>query len=157
MRGGVVSQVIGVGRSQTSLQTAINCGVITEGTLDLASGVRQADLIVVCTPVDEIPYYVQRVAESCKPGALITDAGSTKGEIVARVAQARCQSTIWSESVHFVGSHPLAGNDKRGSDFARADLFVDRVVVVTPTACKAAVKTWMRCGNSGHRWGRRPC
>ncbi len=68
LRQGVVSQVIGVGRSQTSLQTAMNRGVISNGTLDLAVGVREADLIVVCTPVDEIPYYVERVAEACKPG-----------------------------------------------------------------------------------------
>jgi prephenate dehydrogenase len=115
------------------LQTAISRGVITAGTLDLAAGVRDADLIVVCTPVDEIPYYVERVAEACKSDALITDAGSTKADLVARIEQARAASGAWADSVHFVGSHPLAGNDKRGADFARADLFVDRVVVLTPT------------------------
>jgi len=134
LRQGVVGEVVGIGRSQTSLQTAISRGAITAGTLDLAAGVRDADLIVVCTPVDEIPYYVERVAEACKPGALITDAGSTKADLVARIERARSGSASWVDSVHFVGSHPLAGNDKRGSDYARADLFIDRVVVVTPTA-----------------------
>jgi prephenate dehydrogenase len=134
LREGVVSRVIGIGRSQTSLQTAISRGAISEGTLDLAAGVRDADLIVVCTPVDEIPYYVERAAEACQPGALITDAGSTKADLVARVQQARGRSNVWKDSVHFLGSHPLAGNDKRGSDYARADLFVDRMVVVTPTS-----------------------
>jgi prephenate dehydrogenase len=133
LRQGVVSQVIGIGRSQSSLQNAISHGVITEGTLDLAAGVRSADLVIVCTPVDEIPYFVQRAAEACKPDALITDAGSTKADVVARVEQARVLSTAWPHSVRFVGSHPLAGNDKRGAEYARADLFVDRIVVITPT------------------------
>jgi len=93
LREGVVSRVIGIGRSQTRLQTAISRGAISEGTLDLAAGVRDADLIVVCTPVDEIPYYVERAAEACQPGALITDAGSTKADLVARVQQARAEAT----------------------------------------------------------------
>jgi prephenate dehydrogenase len=133
LRGGIASQVVGIGRSPSSLQLAIDRGVITEATLDLAEGVREADLIVVCTPVDDIPNYVERVAEVCKPTALITDAGSTKALIVARLEEARAANSAWPATVHFVGSHPLAGNDRRGSDFAQADLFVDRVVVITPT------------------------
>jgi prephenate dehydrogenase len=133
LRRGVASDVVGIGRSQTSLQAAVNLGVITEATLDLDAGVREADLIVVCTPVDDIPHYVQRAAACCRPGTLITDAGSTKVQIVERVERAQAAGTGWGEGVRFVGSHPLAGNDKRGSDFANADLFVDRTVVVTPT------------------------
>lgn len=133
LRRGVVSGVVGIGRSQTSLQAAVNLGVVTEATLDLAAGVREADLVVVCTPVDDIPYYVERAAAHCRPGTLITDAGSTKVEIVERLEQAQAAGGDWVAGVRFVGSHPLAGNDKRGSVFANAELFVDRTVVITPT------------------------
>lgn len=132
LRRGVVSEVVGIGRSQSSLQAAVNLGVITEGTLDLAAGVRDADLVIVCTPVDDIPHYVQRTAACCRPGTLITDAGSTKAQIVERIEEAQTAEEGWVAGVQFVGSHPLAGNDKRGSDFANADLFVDRTVVITP-------------------------
>lgn len=134
LRRGVVSEVVGIGRSQTSLQAAVNLGVITEGTLDLAAGVADADLVVVCTPVDDIPHHIARIAGCCRPGTIITDAGSTKARIVADVERSQAAGAPWVSGVRFVGSHPLAGNDKRGSDHANADLFVERTVVVTPTA-----------------------
>ncbi|MEX2559334.1 MAG: prephenate dehydrogenase/arogenate dehydrogenase family protein, partial [Pirellulales bacterium] len=66
-------------------------------------------------------------AEVFRPGALITDVGSTKAEIVAALDGAL------SREVRFLGSHPLAGSEKSGPAAAAADLFVDRTVVVTPT------------------------
>ncbi len=138
LREGAASRVIGIGRSMTSLQLAKDRGIISHGTLDLAEGVREADLIIVCTPVDDIPAYVERAAAAAKAGALITDAGSTKAAMVAKISAAHRASRSWQPSVRYVGSHPLAGNDKRGSDYAEADLFVDRTVVVTPTAECAA-------------------
>jgi prephenate dehydrogenase len=120
----LADQIIGIGRRTNSLEKACALGCVTEITTNLAEGVLEAQLAVVCTPVERIALHVAEIAAHCPPDCLITDAGSTKGQIVASVpAKAR-----------FVGSHPIAGSEKSGPEAACADLFNDRVVVVTPTA-----------------------
>jgi prephenate dehydrogenase len=124
----LASTVVGIGRRAESLETARRVGAISDATLDLAAGVHAADLIVVCTPVQLIVEHVIEAARHCPAGALITDAGSTKGSIVTRL------DAVLDPQVRFVGSHPLAGSEKQGPAQANADLLVDRTVVVTPTA-----------------------
>jgi prephenate dehydrogenase len=124
----LAGRVVGVGRSRTALDTARQLGAIDEGCLDLGEGVRRAELIVFCTPVDLISEQVITAGSSCRPGALLTDAGSTKGAII-RAINGGLQT-----GVSFVGGHPLAGSEKRGPEHADADLFQGRVTVVTPTA-----------------------
>jgi prephenate dehydrogenase len=102
-------------------------GAVSEATTDVASGVAAAELIVVCTPVGKIVEYVRQAARHAPRGAILTDAGSTKGEIVAAL-----DGSLPSEAA-YVGSHPMAGSEKNGPEFAEADLFEDRVVIVTPT------------------------
>src|SRR5690606_27045055 len=86
---------------------------------------RQASLVVVCTPVEQIAQHVRQAAAAAPASALITDAGSTKEAIVAELADLPAGAT-------FIGSHPLAGSEKAGPAHARADLLEGRVVVVTP-------------------------
>jgi len=124
-------QVIGIGRRRSSLSKALASGCATKTTTSIARGVADADLIVVCTPVEQIPEHVSVAASHCPPGSLITDAGSTKAEVVAKVEAALSERL--PESLRFVGSHPIAGSEKRGAEAARAELFEGRVVVVTPT------------------------
>jgi len=120
---GVAMRVVGVGRDAGKLEQARQLGAIDEGSLELADAVGDADLVVFCTPVNRIADEVKEAALHCKPGAIFTDAGSTKREIaVALGAEAR-----------FVGGHPLAGSEKKGVEHAHADLFVDRWTVLTPT------------------------
>src|SRR5262249_8749790 len=114
---------------------------------DLADAVRAASLVVFCTPVDRIVEQVLSVKAEYRPGAILTDAGSTKGNIVRRLdRQLR-------EEVHFVGSHPLAGSEKKGPDHARVDLFENRVTAVTPTGpthptgCQAVKDFWTALGS----------
>ena len=99
-----------------------------EAFADSAEAVGQADLAVFCTPVDHLAAEVLAVALHCRPGVLLTDAGSTKAAIV------RAIDGKLPPGVAFVGSHPLAGSEKQGPTHADADLFVGRLVVVTPTA-----------------------
>src|SRR5262249_31406835 len=80
-----------------------------------------------CTPVDLIAAQVLSAAPHCSRGTVLTDAGSTKSKIAAEIEDRL------SSGVQFVGSHPLAGSEKRGTQHARADLFQDRVTVVTKT------------------------
>ncbi len=126
-RRGLAEQVVGVGRQRGSLDKARAVGAIDEGVLDLASGAHRADVAVFCTPVDQIASQILTVAAGCKAGTLLTDAGSTKAAIVSEV-EGRLPS-----GVNFVGGHPLAGSEKRGPEHADADLFQDRLTVVTPT------------------------
>ena len=67
------------------------------------------------------------IAPLCRPGTLITDAGSTKAQHRRRAASRRPHEPAWGRDVRFVGSHPLAGNEKRGPQHATADLFDGRV------------------------------
>jgi cyclohexadieny/prephenate dehydrogenase len=120
--------VIGVGRTLDTLAKAKALGTIDEFTTDLAAGVRSADIVVFCSPVDRIAKQAVEAAPSAKPGALFTDGGSTKATIVRDLDDAL------PGHVHFVGAHPLAGSEKQGAENARADLFDDRVCVLTPTA-----------------------
>lgn len=124
---GLAQQILGVGRSRESLERARATQAIDHGFLELAPAVRRASLVVFATPVDRIAAQVQEAALSCPKGALLTDAGSTKARLVAEI------DGQLPAHVHFVGSHPLAGSEKRGPDFASADLFQDRWTVVTPT------------------------
>src|SRR5262245_31363811 len=121
-------RVIGVGRHPDALARARDLGAIDEFTTDLTAGVRSADVVVFCTPVDQIARQVRQAAGSAMPGAVFTDAGSTKGTIVREL------DGKLPDHVRFVGAHPLAGSEKQGAENASADLFDGRVCVVTPTA-----------------------
>lgn len=123
----LAKKVIGVGRRRASLEKAQKVGAISRGTTDLAEGVAEADFVVVCTPVGEIAQHVLDAANALTRDALITDAGSTKSNIVKAVEAKLPRAKV------FVGSHPLAGSEKNGAEHARAGLFDGRVVVVTPT------------------------
>ena len=125
-RRGFPGRVIGVGRDQRRMQFAARVeNLIDEPTDDLCAAAASADLIVFCTPVDRITDGVRACAPHCRPGTLLTDAGSIKGAICHEL-------TGLPDGVTFVGSHPLAGSEKSGFEHARGDLFQDRVCVVTP-------------------------
>ena len=139
-------RVIGIGRRAGSLRAALRMGAVTSTTLHLARGVAEAELIVVATPVGRIVEHVQAVAEHCPAGALVTDAGSTKAEIV-HALRGRLP-----RDVRFIGSHPLAGSDKSGPAAADAALFEGKLVIITPTpdddaeACRRISRFWTALG-----------
>jgi prephenate dehydrogenase len=126
-RRGLAKQVVGIGRRRSSLQIAKQIGAVTRTTTRIAAGVADADLVVVCTPVDKIADHVCEVAAHCDFRTLITDAGSTKADLVRDIESRVAKKT------RFVGSHPLAGAHQAGPRAAREDLFEGRMVVVTPT------------------------
>ena len=120
-------RVVGIGRNPDTLARARALGAIDEFTTDLTAGVRSADVVVFCSPVDQIARQALQAAPAAMPGALFTDAGSTKANIV------RDLDGKLPAHVRFVGAHPLAGSEKQGAEHARADLFDGRVCVLTPT------------------------
>ncbi len=131
-RRGAAGQVIGIGRRSARLRKALRRGAVHRITTDLASGVAAADLVIVCTPVASIVPLARQVAAACPAAALITDAGSTKANIVSALDRHLARKRA-ARGPGFVGSHPLAGDHRTGAEHARADLFEGRTVVVTPT------------------------
>ena len=129
----LAKRIIGVGRSAASLAEAKRCGAVTETTTTLAEGVAAADLVVVAATVGTIGPLLEAVDLAVRPGTLITDAGSTKGSIVAAWEKRR----RWRRG-RFVGAHPIAGSHKRGPSAADAALFGNRITVVTPVAATPA-------------------
>lgn len=140
---GLARRVIGVGRDRERLAAAQKAQVISEVADDLASAAREADLVVICTPVDRIPQDARAAAAACRSGAVITDVGSTKANIVRALGRGL------PAGVTFVGSHPLAGSERSGFEAAEANLFDGRLVVVTPgprtdQSAVAAASDWWR-------------
>jgi prephenate dehydrogenase len=124
--------VIGIGRKKGSLAKALSRQCVTKTTTSVAKGVAAADLIIICTPVETVAQFAAEAAKACPAGAIITDVGSTKVTIV-REAEAEI-GKLTKKQVAFIGSHPLAGSEKTGCEAAQAELFKDRLVIVTPTA-----------------------
>ena len=120
------ARVIGISRSPASLRTAKTKRFIHEGTSDLRSGIQNADFIILCTPVDIISKLLRHIDRWARPGTIVTDVGSAKAEIVRRAGVLK--------RIHFVGSHPMAGSHRAGLAEARADLFENAFVFVTPDA-----------------------
>ena len=122
----LATKVIGIGRSQASLDTAKRSGCVTDASTDVAAAAA-ADLVVVAAGVGAINGLLDAVDTIVRPGTLLTDAGSTKASIVAGWERRRR-----SRRGRFVGSHPIAGSHRRGPAAADGDLFAGRVTVVTP-------------------------
>jgi prephenate dehydrogenase len=118
-RAGLADRVTGWG-GKSSLAKALATGVVDgiEDAFD-SSEVSTADLVYVAAPIGGILDFLRTRGKLIKPGAIVTDAGSTKREI-CRAAHASLPP-----EVHFVGGHPMAGSHRAGIEFARADLFED--------------------------------
>ncbi len=121
------SFVIGYDVTAGNAESARDVGALDEAVTDLPSGVASADLIVVATPVGEIPATIAEIAKHAADGTVVTDVGSTKGTIVAEAER------VLGPRRPFVGGHPMAGTEGEGVSSARADLFEDALWILTPT------------------------
>ncbi|MFN9720048.1 MAG: prephenate dehydrogenase [Planctomycetota bacterium] len=115
--------IIGVGRNSERLRKAQEAGFLTGFTTTISQDtIPSESLGVVCLPVDQIPSAViELLGAGC---SLVTDAGSVKSRI--------CESLLNKASKGFIGSHPIAGSEHSGYEHSDADLFVNRLCVVTP-------------------------
>jgi prephenate dehydrogenase len=123
----LAENVIGIGRRQVSLRIARRVGAISHTTIDMAKGVAQAELVIICTPPGQIVAQALEAAKYCPEGTLITDAGSTKQRIVAGL------DNQLPRGCRFLGGHPIAGGEKTGANYAKPELFDGRVTILTPT------------------------
>jgi prephenate dehydrogenase len=126
-RAGVCASVAGWDVDESALDAAIGLGAIDEVDAAFAEGsISASDLVYLATPVGQIVEFLSAGARQVKPGAVVTDAGSTKAEVC------RAARGLALEGRRFVGGHPVAGSHLRGPAHARADLFEGAPYVLTP-------------------------
>jgi prephenate dehydrogenase len=122
-KAGFQGRIVGVSSDET-IRAALELHVIDEA-LPAAEAASQADLLYLSQPICKIVECLAVLDACVKPGALITDAGSTKQAIVERAGQVISRA-------QFLGGHPMAGRERRGVEAAEADLFQGRPYVLTP-------------------------
>lgn len=127
-RLGIGREIVGISRTET-LETAQGLGVIDIGYPyeALERGVQAADLVFLCTPIFRILSLLPEVLAAVPRGALVSDVGSTKREIVSRA------TAVERGGVHFIGGHPMAGSERTGVSAADPFLFQNAIYVFTPT------------------------
>lgn len=124
---GLVETVVGVPRRPETIDEALSIKAIAKGTLNVAEGVREADIIFICTPISLLVPKLKEIVPYVKKGAIITDVGSTKACIVEEAEK------IVPAGVNFIGGHPMAGKEKTGVLAADAKLFNRRPYVLVKT------------------------
>ncbi len=141
----VAAHVVGVGRSAANLKLALERGAIDSIAADPAAAARGADLVFLATPVSYYPKILSSMSLHSK--AVVTDAGSTKRDVVAAARNA-----LKEKIAQFVPGHPIAGAEKSGVAAATPDLFRNRRVILTPlpenplSAVRTVEQAWESCG-----------
>ena len=123
---GFTGTIIGVGRRNSTVDRAKRLGCFDQGTTDLGPAVAGSQLVVLATPLGTFSQLLERLAPNEHPQMVITDVGSTKQSVCHQAQR------ILNEPARFVGSHPMAGGERHGPEFARPDLFAGKPCVVTP-------------------------
>lgn len=121
-------KIVGIPRREETLRQAIELGAIDEGTTDHIKGVVDADLVFICTPINLILPVINEISKSLKKGAVVTDVGSSKHEIVSAAEKAMPKGT------YFVGGHPMAGKETTKLEAAEPDLFKNKTWILTKTS-----------------------
>jgi prephenate dehydrogenase len=126
-RRALVGQVEGYVRRESSIAESLKNGAVDRATCDLSLAVDDADLIVLCTPLAQMRPLCEAMLPHLKRGAVVTDVGSVKTSVLRELTP-----LFENSGTFFVGSHPMAGSERMGVSFAKADLFEKAVCVVTP-------------------------
>ena len=125
-KAGVVTKVLGVGRSKTNLDQAQKMGAI-DGVVDLVGAAKQSDVIVLCIPVAQMRSAFEVIEPHLEPRTMITDAGSTKGDVILAAKE-----VLGKKVCQFVPAHPIAGGAQHGASAAKADLFQGKHTIICP-------------------------
>ncbi|WP_301101858.1 prephenate dehydrogenase/arogenate dehydrogenase family protein [Propionivibrio sp.] len=142
-----VEEVVGFGRSLSTLTQALNLGIIDRVGANAGQEVADADLVLIATPVGQMSEIMTRIAPYLGSETVVTDGGSTKSDVVAMA-----RSAFGNQLGQFVPAHPIAGAENSGAAAARADLYREKKVVLTPLPENAALtvarvrSAWEWCG-----------
>lgn len=140
-------RMVGLGRSRAPLEHALQLGIIDQIAGGWDEALEDADLVLLGMPVGQMPAVMAALAPHLGPDTLVTDAGSTKVDVVAAARKA-----LGEKVGQFVPGHPIAGAEQSGVGAATVDLYRDKRVVLTPLPenSKAAVArvraAWEQCG-----------
>lgn len=155
-KAAATTQIVGVGRTAAPLERAIALGIIDSASSAesdaLATCLRDADLILIATPVAQTEAILRVIAPHLQAGTIVTDAGSTKTDVVSAARRA-----LGGKVAQFVPGHPIAGREKNGPEAALADLYLGKKVVLTPLAENApddvarVAAAWQQCGAIIHQ------
>ena len=143
--------ITGIGRSLESLQEALSLGVIDAFSetqeANIQAALKDADLVMIAAPVAQTASILQSIKPHLSSNTVITDAGSTKSDVLA------CAKEVLGEQFNqFVGGHPIAGAEKSGVTAALVDLYAGKNVILTPTsetnkdAVARVAEFWRACG-----------
>ncbi len=150
-KAGIARRIVGVGRSEASLARALELGVIDEAARSWADALDGADFVLLAPPVGQMEAVMQAMAPHLAPGTVVTDAGSTKRDVIEALYR-----HLESGLANFVPAHPIAGAELSGVGAAHATLFEGRKVVLTPipenepSAVLRVREVWEACGAAIH-------
>lgn len=146
-RGDIARTVVVTARSTATLDRVRELGLADVVEEDAAKAAEGADAVIFCIPVGAYAGVMARIAPHLKPGAVVSDVGSTKGSVV------RDLSPLLPRGVHLVPAHPMAGTEHSGPDAGFAELFEGRYTMLTPlpgtdpAAVEKITELWRRCGS----------
>ncbi len=124
----LVETTVGLGRTQANLDLALERRLVDSATRDVAEAARGADLVVLAVPIVTMPSLLAAMVPHLPPAAVVTDVGSVKGWVVREL------ESLLGPRMALVATHPVAGKETTGAAAADPELFVDRRVIVTPSA-----------------------
>jgi prephenate dehydrogenase len=129
------------------LQEALSLGLIDQAVTDIAAALENADLVLIAAPVAQTPAILRTIRPHLAAQTVITDAGSTKSDVMAYA-----EAELGDRFNQFVGGHPIAGAEKSGPAAAMADLYIGKNVILTPAATTSpqalqqVASLWQQCG-----------
>jgi prephenate dehydrogenase len=148
---GAVRSVAGLGRSPEAMARALELGIVDEVCDTPGQAMRGADLVLLAAPVGQTGAILASLLPHLEPQTIITDAGSTKCDVVASA-----RAALGARVNQFVPGHPIAGSESNGPDAARAGLYRGKKTVLTPlpenapAAVERVVSAWRACGSLIH-------
>lgn len=147
-RADLAGEIVGTARSEQTRETAREIGLCDRVVDTAVEAVRGADLVVLCVPVGVMGSLAKEISHALKPGAIVSDVGSTKASVIEAVAPQL------PDNVHFIPAHPLAGTEQSGPTSGFAELFDSRWCLLTPVpqtdveAIEKLTEFWVALGSN---------
>ena len=126
-RAGLVSRVIGMGRSPENMQRALELGIIDEQTSNLSAALSGADFVLLAVPVKQTARIMQQMVPFLEDSTIVSDVGSTKQNVVQAARE-----NLSKHVERFIPAHPIAGTEFNGAEAAFPELFQNKPVILTP-------------------------
>ncbi|MBV9757092.1 MAG: prephenate dehydrogenase/arogenate dehydrogenase family protein, partial [Alphaproteobacteria bacterium] len=146
-RGDIAAEVVANARTGATLDRVVELGIADRVELDPTRAAAGADCVMLCSPVGTFAPLTEAIAPHLRPGAIVTDVGSTKQSVIRDIRPRL------PDRVHFVPAHPLAGTEFSGPEAGFTTLFEGRWTILTPladtdrNAVERVAELWRRCGS----------